>query len=257
MNSQKAQNNKSLRDRMEKLRYPFRKPHNKSYHSNVKYVDYFKKSQELQRHLKCQDNDGIGVRYLKYRGISKKTALRFGVGFAGWGKWPHYTKNGKFARQWKRGRIVFPHTDKEGRTINLYGRAIGVNIPHKDRHDNCPGPKGAFNAVGFQRNEVFITEGAFDALSLIEAGYNAVAIFGISGFNADWVESDEITFCFDQDQAGHAWKYLGAELLRRGKRVFILGKACYQGCKDINELWMKKGRISVIQHEIKPQGITI
>ncbi|MFC4075262.1 toprim domain-containing protein [Salinithrix halophila] len=236
-------------------REPFRRQH--SLVTNRNHTDYFQKAQELSRYLKQQDDDGIAVRYLKWRGISKETALRFGLGFAGWGKWPHYSKDGRFARQWKRGRLVFPHTDNEGRTINLYGRAIGANdVPHKDRHDNLPGPKGAFNAVAFQRSEVFVTEGAFDALSLIQAGYNAVAIFGISGFNADWVESDEVIFCFDQDDAGDAWRFLAVELLRRGKRVSYLDPASYKGYKDINDLWALEGQIEIITNRIKPQGIT-
>ena len=250
---------KDFRKRMEKLRYPFRKSASTSVtYTKRHHIDYFKKAQELQQHLKHQDASGIAVRYLKWRGISKNTALRYGLGYACWGKWPHHSKDGKFARQWKRGRIVFPHSDKDGHTINLYGRAIGANdVPQKDRHDNLPGPKGAFNGIAFQRDQVFITEGAFDALSLLSAGYNAAAIFGISGFNPDWVESKEITFCFDQDEAGSNWKYLAAELLRRGKRVSYLDPITYEGYKDINELWVSKRRINIIAQRIEPQGITV
>lgn len=227
--------------------------HQVTYHHN----DYKKTLQELQQYLKRQDKDGIAVRYLKWRGITKETALRFGLGHAGMWMWPHKGQNGLLARQWKRGRLVFPHTDPNGKILNLYGRAIGAgDVPHKDRHDNLPGPKGAFNAIAMTAPEVFLCEGPFDALSLLEAGYPASAIFGIAGFNPDWVEAQEVTFCFDQDDAGGNWKYLAVELLRRGKRVFFLDPVAYEGHKDINELWMEKRRINIIQREIPPQGIT-
>lgn len=176
----------SPRERIEQLRYPFRRPKSSVTYTTKHHTDYREKLQELQKYLKRQDKDGIAVRYLRWRGISKETALRFGLGYAGIWKWPQKGKNGRLARQWKLGRLVFPHTDPKGKILNLYGRAIGANnVPHKDRHDNLPGPKGAFNAIAMTAPEVFLCEGPFDALSLLEAGYPASAIFGIAGFNPD------------------------------------------------------------------------
>jgi DNA primase len=109
---------------------------------------------------------------------------------------------------------------------------------------------------------VIITEGPFDALSFLTAGYNACAIFGVSGFNVDWVQSNEITFAFDSDAAGESWVFLAEQLKKRGMRIFFLAKAAYEGHKDINELWMHKRRINMMVHEweppikVLPQGIT-
>ena len=59
----------------------------------------------------------LGEEYLKRRGIPLEVAQRCGVGYAAPGTWAHP------ARDWKWGRLVFPHTDPAGRLVNLYGRA--------------------------------------------------------------------------------------------------------------------------------------
>lgn len=193
----------------------------------------------------CLDNateNHIAVRYLKWRGIEHKTALLYGLGFAAWGMWPQYNAEGKLCRQWKRGRLVFPHTDPESHIINLYGRAIGAeDVPRKARHDHLNLPKGVFNCQGLKQRQVIICEGAFDALSLLQAGYNAVAIFGVRGFNSDWVKSNKIIFAFDQDEAGNeGWKMLADQLQEKGKRIYTLAPEWYSKYNDIAELWQKE-----------------
>ena len=42
------------------------------------------------------------------------------MGYAAPGTWPHA------ARDWRGGRVVFPHTTPDGRVVNLYGRAVGT-----------------------------------------------------------------------------------------------------------------------------------
>src|SRR6266849_9166876 len=65
-------------------------------------------------------------------------AQQLGVGYAAPGSWPHA------ARDWRNGRVVFPHTMPEGRLVNLYGRAVGTaeQVPKAKRHDHLPGGKG-------------------------------------------------------------------------------------------------------------------
>ena len=58
--------------------------------------------------------------YLRQRGIPLALAQQLGVGYAAPGTWPHA------ARDWRGGRVVFPHTTPEGRLVNLYGRAVGT-----------------------------------------------------------------------------------------------------------------------------------
>jgi len=199
---------------------------------------------ELQRALP----GSLGEEYLKRRGIPLEVALAYGTGYAAYGKWPHLA-NGKPVRQWKWGRVTFPHTNPKGEVINLYGRAVGADnkVPKEQRHDHLPGPKGVFNGPALNAETVYICEGVFDALSLITAGYpNAVAIFGVNGLRWDWVKAKRLVFCLDQDQAGQQWKDLAwyASVVL-GKEAYFLPKEAYGGCKDLNEAWAKYGHLDI------------
>ena len=59
-----------------------------------------------------------GEAYLRQRGIPLAPAQQLGVGYAAPGTWLHA------ARDWRGGRVVFPHTTPDGRLVNLYGRAV-------------------------------------------------------------------------------------------------------------------------------------
>src|SRR5712691_2357362 len=57
-----------------------------------------------------------GEAYLRQRGIPLELAQQLGVGYAAPGRWLHP------ARDWRGGRVVFPHTTPEGGVVNLYGQ---------------------------------------------------------------------------------------------------------------------------------------
>jgi hypothetical protein len=182
--------------------------------------------------------------YLKSRGIVFDNLTCPFPGYAAPGEWP--------GRPWEGGRIVFPHhipdMDKGfPGTCNLYGRALPVNgqdAPKELRHDHLPGPKGIYNAWALKKPQVIITEGVFDALSFMMSGYQAIAVFGTSGFRSIWTAmpyTPIVIIGADNDEAGQkaaveAWRGLA------------LGKAVYverppKDCKDWNEVFMKHGMI--------------
>jgi len=173
-----------------------------------------------------------GEEYLKKRGISLELAQKHGAGYG----------------EFKQGiwRVVFPHTSPSGEIISIYGRAIDDNV--KLKHKHMAGNKGVFNAATLSCGMVFLCEGPFDALSLIAAGHeNTCAIFGNTGLSNkwQWVKAKILIFCFDDDTGGEKWKQLAAEATLKGKKVYFLEKECYQGYKDLNEVWVKTGRIDV------------
>jgi hypothetical protein len=179
-----------------------------------------------------------GEAYLQQRGISLALALQYGVGYAAPGTWPHAT------REWRDGRVVFPHTMPDGRLVNLYGRAVDTaeEVPKAKRHDHLPGEKGYFNAAALQAGAgpLWVCEGAFDALALRAAGVSrVVAIFGVHGWRWDWVrEIGALVFALDADTAGQQqWRTLARQVVLRGKRVAVLPEAAYGGCKDVSEAW--------------------
>jgi hypothetical protein len=175
---------------------------------------------------------------LQQRGIPLVLAQQLGVGYAAPGTWPHP------ARDWRGGRVVFPHTTPEGRLVNLYGRAVGTaeQVPKAKRHDHLPGAKGYCNAVALQvgTGPLWVCEGAFDALALMAAGVSrVVAIFGVQGWRWEWArEARELVFALDADAAGQQqWRQLARQAALRGKRVAVLPAAAYGGCKDVSDAW--------------------
>jgi hypothetical protein len=179
-----------------------------------------------------------GEAYLQQRGIPLALAQQFGLGYATLGSWPHP------ARDWRGGRVVFPHTTPDGCLVNLYGRAVGTaeQVPKAKRHDHLPGAKGYFNATALQGDSgpLWVCEGAFDALALLAAGVRRVtAIFGVQGWRWDWVrEVRELVFALDADAAGQQqWRQLARQAALRGKRVSVLPAGAYGGCKDVSAAW--------------------
>jgi hypothetical protein len=179
-----------------------------------------------------------GEAYLRQRGIPRALAQQLGVGYAMPGRWPHA------ARDWRDGRVVFPHTTPDGCVVNLYGRAVetGGQVPKAKRHDHLPGEKAYFNATALQAGPgpLWVCEGAFDALALLAAGVSrVVAIFGVQGWRWDWARDvRELVFALDADAAGQQqWRQLAREAALRGKRVAVLPPAAYGGHKDVNEAW--------------------
>ncbi len=180
-----------------------------------------------------------GEAYLQQRGIPLALAQQAGVGYAAPGTWPHA------AREWRGGRVVFPHTTPDGRLVNLYGRAVGTaeEVPKAKRHDHLPGEKGYFNAAALQAGDgpLWVCEGAFDALALLAAGVpRVVAIFGVQGWRWEWVrEVRALVFALDADAAGQQQgRQLARQAALRGKRVAVLPASAYGGHKDVNEAGM-------------------
>src|SRR5437870_9242937 len=87
-----------------------------------------------------------GAAYLQQRGIPLALAQQHGVGYAAPGTWPHT------ARDWRGGRVVFPHITPEGWLVNLYGRAVSTaeQVAKAKRHDHLPCVKGFFDAHALQ-----------------------------------------------------------------------------------------------------------
>jgi Toprim domain len=180
-----------------------------------------------------------GDTYLQQRGIPLALAQQLGVGYAAPGTWPHP------ARDWRGGRVVFPHTTPDGRLVNLYGRAVGTaeQVPKAKRHDHLPGAKGYFNATALPAGPgpLWVCEGAFDALALLAAGVQRmVAIFGVQGWRWDWARDvRDLVFALDADAAGQQqWRQLARQAALRGKRVAVLPPEAYGGQKDLNEAWV-------------------
>lgn len=193
---------------------------------------------ELLKEFQLALPGSCGEAYLKSRRIPLTLAQGFGCGYAAYGKWP--------GRQWRPGRLVFPHTNPAGDIINLYGRAVG-NAPKGSKHDHLKGPKGNFNAPVLNGDEAYLCEGPFDALALIAAGYrNSCAIFGLNGLRWKWIKAKWLILCFDNDTCGQQHqREVAWEATLRGYEVYTLEEDAYQVHGDLAEAWAATGRLNL------------
>lgn len=181
------------------------------------FSDYF-------RSCRQQITDAAAIRYLKSRGISLETASRFMIGYDS-----------------STGYLIIP-------VSRSFYIARATDPAAKLRYKN---PAGAsielFNAKALHsdtRRPVFIVEGAFDALAVIEAGGEAVALNSTSNtrkllkdMEAERTESPLI-LCLDNDQAGQKAAEGLAAGLQRLDIPFVRADVC-GSCKDPSEAFTK------------------
>ncbi len=197
-------------------------------------------SQLYQQQLRQSDR---AVQYLKQRGLSGDIARRYRLGYApeGWhfllermGNKPliinnlnitgmviEKTAGNRYDRF--RDRIMFPILDRRGRTIAFGGRIIDEGEPKYLNSPETPIFHKGYELYGFYearqsiRNleRIVVVEGYMDVVALAQHGIGyAVASLG-TATTKDQIQKlfrtvQEITFCYDGDQAGHraAWRAL-------------------------------------------------
>ncbi|SET16987.1 DNA primase [Nitrosomonas marina] len=201
------------------------------------------------------------VEYLKNRGVSGKTAARFGLGYApdDWHGlsllFTDYRSENTKKKLIKAGlvisgqdgnrydrfrdRIMFPILNQKGQVVAFGGRAIGQGEP---KYLNSPetnlfvkgqeiynlfSARKAIREAGY----VIVVEGYMDVVALSQYDIkNAVATLGTSTTSVHIQkllrQSDNIVFCFDGDGAGKkaAWRALenSLDLLTDGKTIQFL-----------------------------------
>lgn len=193
---------------------------------------------------KARINDPAAVAYLQGRGIAADTAALYGLGYDPAAD-PAGNPGGTGASIHPCPRIIIPTTKS-----HYSGRSIDPNGDPRYKKMNPKGSHpGLFNAGVLtvpEVQEVFVTEGAFDALSILEAGSHALALNSTSNtelllqaLEAD-PEAQHKTFilCLDNDDAGKKAAARLREGLQRLNVPFIGADIC-GGCKDPNEALQK------------------
>jgi len=186
---------------------------------------YFKECRErLQRSPEA-------ISYLQARGISKDTAAAYWIGFD-----PEAdpAQSGHSAP-----RIILPTC--KGHYV---ARAIDPDTPSKwAKMNNKGGRPAIFNAKALQDSStetVFVTEGFFDALSIIEAGAAAIALNSTSNASKliDLLREKRtaatLILCLDNDKAGQNCTKIIKEGLQRLNISYVTADIC-GGYKDPNE----------------------
>jgi len=192
------------------------------------YSGYFKQAQENRKEKAAQD-------YLKRRGISEKTAAAFGLGYDAAVKTFTVTESGeKKPDTWR--AVVLP-TGNNSYII----RNIDQKEPNAKNRYRKKGNSGLFNTKSLYESEtpVFVVEGEFDALSIIEAGGQAVALGSTANKNqlVNLAKSQRpaqpLILALDADEQGQkAQDELKAELTALNIECYTYD--IYNGAKDAN-----------------------
>jgi replicative DNA helicase len=171
------------------------------------------------------------ISYLQARGITLDTALQFWIGFdpaADPAQSNHPTP-----------RLIIPTC-----RTHYVARSIDPDTPSKwAKMNNKGGRPAIFNAKVLQDSSteaVFVTEGFFDALSIIEVGGQAIALNSTSNASKLLEQLREkrtaatLILCFDNDDAGKKCTKTLREGLQRLNISFVTADLC-GGYNDPNE----------------------
>lgn len=175
--------------------------------------------------------------YFAKRGISHKVAEKHNCGFIE--KWIHPKKRGD-SQILPSARVIIPTSGE-----SYVARAVAENKIPKMKAGNSE----IFNLEVLQtsKQNVVIVEGEFDALSIIEAGNDAIALGSTTNVDKflKWLKENNVqphqplVLNLDADEAGQkATDKLAAEL-RKMKIKFYAIDLILKDCKDQNESLIK------------------
>lgn len=194
---------------------------------NFKPMFYPKKTQlyfkEISKDwIDTQPHDPVFMYLTKERGLSERTISKFGIG----------TKD---------NRITFPF-QYSGQIVKAKYLSLIRNNGKKDIYatPNTPPCLFGWQSLSDDIDEITLTEGELDAMSLYQMGYPSLSVplgGGIGGKH-DWIDNEyenlkrfkRINICFDQDYTGRA--SIKEVVIRLGAhRCFVIQLPC----KDANE----------------------
>lgn len=208
-------------------------------------IDRYFEQNSYSNKFKRFDNRPIVVRdaaidYMRKRGISEATTRKFCI-------------TNKENEQYI---LCFPFFDEEGNLTFIKYRNVdfvkGFSISKEWCESNCKPILFGMNHIT-EFNELVITEGQIDSMSVVEAGYNnAVSVpTGCNGFTWlphcwEWLQKFDSIIIFGDCEKGQVtlFDYLHTRL---GNKVKCVEVEDYQGYKDANEILVNCGSEYVIQ----------
>lgn len=167
-----------------------------------KGTDYRQFFIEAQKNL----SDPDCVEYLKKRGISQGTAMKYGLGYVKeWQSPKGLLKNKNLP---KSPRVIIPTSDCSYATRDIRSEDK-LNDKEKKYSKTKEGSVNIFNVEALKQElPCFVTEGEFDALSFLELGYNAVSLGSASNTRSFLKKIKELSnncsliIVFDADNSG-------------------------------------------------------
>lgn len=207
-------------------------------------------------------------KYLESRGINKDTADRFMIAGIkdleatkaflltfGKERLKHAGLVGSHGFVFSNYELIIPVIEK-GVIVSLRGRSLNGTEPKYRQPTGIPLP--IFNADQVSE-EVYLTEGEFDAITLCKLGKVAYGICGSNGFKdsmAGHFNACDVILAFDNDKAGRdATKDVSEKLKTVANSIRSL--ALPEGVKDVNECYTKKIDILSLPTVTIKEGIRI
>ena len=200
--------------------------------------------------------------YVQGRGITMETIKKFRLGYATGENLAKYfrfrrwnieaakelglvNEHGEFFKH----RIIFPEW-REGQVVYLTGRLTQES--QKFKYLGLPGAPKPLYGLELARGarEVFVVEGTFDLLTLIQWGYPAVAIIGThlkAESVAELAFAERIYIVTDSDEPGRASAQKLAQTF--GERALIVPPL--PDAKDVNELAQREGAAMVFMNLVQ------
>lgn len=142
--------------------------------------------------------------------------------------------------------IVIPYF-QDGRIVYLQGRTIGSPPDGASKYQFLSGvPRSIFNIDSIKKlrpnTDVYLTEGAFDCMTLVKNGMVSVSLGSAKIFKKEWIKyfkKYKIWISFDNDTAGiNGANELVEELTEAG--ILAEKQDWSKGFKDINEYFERK-----------------
>ena len=198
------------------------------------YTEYFQR-------CRLRFHGSPAERYVNDRGISTETARRLWIGYD-----PEFWFNGKSRA------LVIPVSRYSFTARNI--RAGG------DRFRTGGRKTALFNVKALKESDshIFIVEGELDAISIIEAGGQAIAIRGAQN-NKNFISAvlankpkAPLILLPDNDETGEKSTEERAELLEKNKIPFVVRRLVCEGCKDSNDV-LRRDR-NLLKRFIESEG---
>ena len=217
--------------------------------------------------------DGESARaYMKKRGLTRQTAIKFGIGFApdAWSDLLDYMKEKGYTAEEMidaglakkndkgriydvfRNRLMFPIIDVRGNIIAFSGRALDADNPAK--YLNSPETPVFYKSrnlfsMNFAKQTaakegVILVEGQMDVISLYQSGFtNAIAGLGtaLTDEQARLIKryAGQVFVCYDSDEAGQKAAQKAIKILTEAENLVKV--ISLSGAKDPDEFIQKKG----------------
>lgn len=141
------------------------------------------------------------------------------------------------------GAIAFPLIDSEGRQVGIKYRS-GSQWSAERGSANVLWPLQHVQEAFPDSDTIFITEGHWDAIAAIQAGFPAVSIPN-GASNTQWIDTcfnfihsfSTVVLCYDNDTPGIIGLKLATGRLSKGVKIITYP----EDCKDTNDILTKHG----------------